>query len=450
MAEETTTKDLATTPLLAPKPAEPAPSPPTSGPATETLKRAPEAVKRSMPMGLSIAVGILLAGVLGWLVHYLVWFLLILYLSFVAATIMDAPVQWLKRIGMRRGMAAVLVMVGSLAIVLTLLYVLANSVYNQISAVSANLEKSPERINHFVNNILYAHFPALRDKLGEFDVAKELAASRPAMSTLWTHALWSIEIISWLVIMFFITLYMLIDGADHLKAGRRLLPRHARLESTKVFHEIARAHRGWALASLSNVCSASILIGAGLYFLGIPGAFLLGFVAGLGELIPNIGPIAGAIPAILFTLIAEPDKFFYVVGMFIVAQTIQSWTITPQMMKFSIELPVLVTILAVLVFGILFGFLGIIVAVPLVADMVVLWQYWNRYLEKDTTDYDAVNSVVYGRRTPMNPDNTRPSRLRKIFRRQDQRRNPPPDTPLPSGLDRLEHVERQSNGDKRS
>ena len=115
------------------------------------------------------------------------------------------------------------------------------------------------------------------------------------------------------------------------------------------------------------------------------------------------------------------------------------------MMKFSIKLPVLVTILAVLVFGILFGFLGILVAIPLVADLVVLWSFQSARREKDTTDYDTVNLSPEARHSIL-PDAVRPSRLEKFFRRQ-RRVNPVESaTPAnPSGLTRLEQTEKRLN-----
>jgi predicted PurR-regulated permease PerM len=263
-----------------------------------------------------------------------------------------------------------------------------------------------------------------------------------------------VEAISWLVIMFFLVLYMLIDGPDHLKALRSLLPKRSRLEATNLFRDIAKAHRGWALASMANVASATTLIGTGLFFLGVPGAYLLGFLAGLGELIPNIGPILGAMPALIFTLVAQPEKFFWVLGMFVVLQTIQSWTISPQMLKFSVELPVLVTILSVLVFGILFGFLGVLVAIPLVTDMVVVWHLISRRIEKDTTEYDVVNTAPLVR-LPMSPDNTPPSRLRKMFRRyRDEaavaRKGEATVVGPEDGIEKLQEVERQSREDNRN
>jgi predicted PurR-regulated permease PerM len=332
-----------------------------------------------------------------------------------------------------------------------ILWVVGSSIYNQTQALSSNLERAPERINKVVND-WRSHLTFGKKKNGkgaesapavanetaapvasapasqvasapaeeDFEVGKAVSAAMPTMKTVFENAMTGVEIISWLVIMYFIVLYMLVDGADHLKTIRCLLPKESRLEATKLFNAMAQAHRGWALASLSNVGSSTILTGTGLWMLGVPGAYVLGFFAGLGELIPNIGPLIGAMPALLLTLVAEPDKFFYVVGMFIIVQTIQSYTISPMVMKFGVELPVLVTIISVLVFGVLFGFLGIMVAIPLVADLVVLWGFMSARREKDTTNYDVVNAPPDDRRTPMSPDNTPPGRLRKMFRRGKQ------------------------------
>jgi len=484
MADEETPNDLAGS-AQPDKKIEPTAASPA---AAEAIKVAPQAVKRSMPMGLSITLGILLAGLIGWVAEGLVWFFLVLYLSFVAATILEAPVQWLKRHGIRRGFAAVIVMLSLAGGVIGGLYLITNSIYSQVSAVSTNLEKAPDRINTFFNRFIHrlpghtkpaasqpasgavppaarspgvtsqapasapasapATAPATAPAFEDFDIAKAIRNSLPPLSTIWSNTMGVVEAVSWLVITFFVVLYMLVDGADHLLALRRVLPRGSRLEATQLFHEIAQAHRGWALASLSNVCSASILIGSGLFFIGIPGGFLLGFIAGLGELIPNIGPVLGATPALLFTLLMEPDKFLYVVGMILVAQTIQSYTISPMMLKFSIELPVLVTIISVLVFGLLFGFLGILVAIPIVADMVVIWGYVNRHMEKDTTDYDVVNAAVVGRReSPKAEGRTPRFRIFGRGRSRPDAKEPPPPAPAAggdAGLARLEQAERRA------
>jgi predicted PurR-regulated permease PerM len=486
-----------------PEPGDPATGPPVAvdatTPAAQTLQAAPAAVRRSMPMALSICLGILLAALGAWFFYYLTWLILLVYLSFIVATILDAPVQWLKRHGLRRGLSAVIIMVGGLGLVTSILYLAGSAIYEQVAAVSSNIERAPQRINDMVNRARSKFIPtdkrmapgagAAQKKAEEpvapqpasntttpatqsqpagpttspddFNIAESVKKEMPGVGTIAANAMRGVEAITWMVVMFFIVLYMLVDGADHLKGTRTLLPKHMRLEATKMFNEVARAHRGWAVASLANIASSAILTSLGLWMLGVPGAVILGFIAGLGELIPNIGPIAAAVPALVLTLVAEPDKFLYVVGMFVIVQTIQSYTISPWVMKISIEMPVLVTILSVLVFGTLFGFLGVLVAIPFVADMVVVWNYIAKWRERDTEDYDMINATPDSRRAAMAPDNTPPGRLRKLFLRDRKRaiaaqetagngNAPAKPAAAPqkkgNGLDRLEQAENKAGG----
>jgi len=393
-----------------------------------------------MPMALSISLGILLAALLGWIFYSLTWFILLLYLSFIIATILDAPVQWLKRHGLRRGLSTVIIMFGTAALLIGGLYGMGAFIYGQFEALSTSLHKTPQRVNDFVNG-LRARFA---DASGDFDVTESLASAVPEVGTLLSNAMYGVELLTYTVVVFFVVMYMVIDGPDHLKAARSMLPKESRLEATRVFNAMARAHRGWFLASTGNVVSSAIMTGLGLYFLGVPGSIVLGLVAGLGEMVPNVGPIIAALPAVLITAIAEPEKTLYVITMFLIVQTIQSYTISPLVMKVGVELPVLVTIVSVLAMGTLFGFLGILVAIPLVADAVVLWNYFAYLREKDTADYDDVNDAPAPVREAPTTENRR-SRLRGIFRRQN-----PPEKPAetpgekPAGMDRLEQVENRA------
>jgi putative permease len=448
MAEETGLRNFSTEALL-PSGNEGGSSnangtPPTG--ASDVVRGAPAAVKRSMPMALSIMVGLLLAVAAGVFFYKMTWFILILYLSFIGATVLEAPVHWLTRKGIRRGMASMIVMVGGAIVVAVGTYLIANGVATQGAALTKDLKDAPAKIDAFVAGTS-KQFPGLGERLKDFNIGNALSSAAPSLASVFNNAMIGVAAVSWLVIMFFLVLYMLVDGPDHLKTVRSLLPKNIRLDATKLFNDISKAHRGWALASGLNVASSTILTGTGLLILGVPGAFILGFFAGLGELIPNIGPLISALPALLITLLAIPDKFVYVAGMFVVVWTIQGYTISPLMMKFSVALPVLVTIIAVLVFGTLFGVLGILVSIPFVADLVVIWQFAAARREKDCTDYDAVNAVPADCRQAMRANNTEPWRLQKLFRRHMQRKNPGDGQAEPRGsFDRMAEREKPTGG----
>src|SRR6185437_7450769 len=98
---------------------------------------------------------------------------------------------------------------------------------------------------------------------------------------------------------------------------------------------------------------------------------------------------------------------------------------------------------------------GVLVAIPFVADAVVIWNYVERWREQDTTDYDFMNPPAGdAARAPAAPDNTSPSKLRKLFRREQQRGiaergvangSPAPGSPAGSdGLDQLEKAESEA------
>jgi len=203
-------------PLPGPSLAPPAAAPgQETTPTTAAIQAAPAAVKRSMPMALSLALGILLAALAGWLFYSLTWLILLVYLAFIAATVLEAPVQWLKRRGIRRGLGAVIVSLATLSLVLVVVYAVVTSLYGQASAVSANLTKAPERFNELVNQVK-GHFPELEKHMPNFDIGAAVTQILPKVSTLFTNALLGFEFVGWLVVFFFLILYMLIDGADHL------------------------------------------------------------------------------------------------------------------------------------------------------------------------------------------------------------------------------------------
>jgi predicted PurR-regulated permease PerM len=93
--------------------------------------------------------------------------------------------------------------------------------------------------------------------------------------------------------------------------------------------------------------------------------------------------MCAAIPSLLVTLIMAPDHFWYVILMFLIVQTIQGYGLSPLIMRLGVKLSVLALIVSVLAMGTLFGLMGVLVAVPLTADTIVLWRYFNRMFAKD-------------------------------------------------------------------
>jgi predicted PurR-regulated permease PerM len=117
-----------------------------------------------------------------------------------------------------------------------------------------------------------------------------------------------------------------------------------------------------------------LLTWIGLSILGVPLALTLGLIAGLLSFIPNFGPILSALPALLLAFIESPRSALYVGGLYILVQLIESNIVTPLIEKETVELPPALTIMFQLSLAVLVGGLGLVLATPLLAVIMVLVQ----------------------------------------------------------------------------
>ena len=115
-----------------------------------------------------------------------------------------------------------------------------------------------------------------------------------------------------------------------------------------------------------------VVTGIVLWILGIPAPFALGLIAGVLEFVPIVGPVLAAIPAIAMALIISPELAIWVVIAFIAVQQLESNLLMLLVMREIVLLPPALTVLFQALMAILFGFLGLLLAVPILAVLMVL------------------------------------------------------------------------------
>jgi predicted PurR-regulated permease PerM len=115
-----------------------------------------------------------------------------------------------------------------------------------------------------------------------------------------------------------------------------------------------------------------VLIGAGLWLIGVPLWFLLGLLAALFNFIPNFGPFVSYIPSVLLALAIGPSAAIWVTVLFIVAQSFEGYLLTPLVQRKAVLLPPALTITTQVLLGILVGILGVMLAAPLTAAVLVV------------------------------------------------------------------------------
>jgi len=177
-----------------------------------------------------------------------------------------------------------------------------------------------------------------------------------------------------LLVTLFIGVYAAAAPKVYHRGLLQLIPARYRERAAEVLEEAGSALRGWLLGTLVKMAGVGIAATVGLWLLDIPLALALGLIAFLVEFVPYLGPFIGAVPAVLVALAAGPADAAYVTLLYLCIHAAEGYVIAPLVDQRSVHLPPALGLVAQLLLGTLFGFLGLILAVPLAALAMVLVQ----------------------------------------------------------------------------
>ncbi len=168
--------------------------------------------------------------------------------------------------------------------------------------------------------------------------------------------------------------YLLIE-ADSLFAGfARLFPASRRAEVRRASAEISSKVSAWMTGQLILGGTIGGTSALGLYLLGVPYFYVLALISAVGELIPVVGPILAALPAIATAFAVSPRTALWVTIFFVVQQQVENHLLVPKLMARQVGVSAVVVIVALLIGGSLLGILGAILAIPTAAILQVLVQ----------------------------------------------------------------------------
>ncbi|HSJ09747.1 MAG TPA: AI-2E family transporter [Longimicrobiales bacterium] len=153
-----------------------------------------------------------------------------------------------------------------------------------------------------------------------------------------------------------------------------LIPRSHRRRVGEVLPQAGTAMVQWMKGTAIGMLIVGVMSWLGLWLIGVPAALALGILAGLLEFIPYVGPALSFVPATVVALAVSPEKALWVLGLYAVVQGLESNLIMPLLMKKMVKLPPALTLLFQAVMVTLFGFLGLLLAVPILASSKILVQ----------------------------------------------------------------------------
>ncbi len=152
----------------------------------------------------------------------------------------------------------------------------------------------------------------------------------------------------------------------------RLFPKARQERAREVLGYAGDTLRGWVLGQLVAMVAVGAVTTLGLWLIGVPLPLVLGLIAGLLEFIPILGPTIAFVPAALLALTVGVDTLLWTVGLYVLIQQLEGNVLVPLIQRGAVHLPPALTVTAVFVGGALFGLVGLLVATPLIAVIVVL------------------------------------------------------------------------------
>lgn len=175
-----------------------------------------------------------------------------------------------------------------------------------------------------------------------------------------------------ILVVFIIGVYLASQPDLYARGLHHLVPHGYRERLGEILSVIDDALRRWLLGRFGLMIINGALTALGLWILRVPLAFTLGVLAGLLNFVPNFGPWIAAIPAVLIAFMQSPRQGVSVAILYLVLQSLDGYLLTPLVDRRSVELPPVLTITAQVLLGIAFGFVGILLASPLTAVVMIV------------------------------------------------------------------------------
>jgi predicted PurR-regulated permease PerM len=365
-----------------------------------------------------VSVGLVLAFLLGvYFVYPIRVVVLVFLLTLLLSTIMSAPVNYLARQGMSRVWGTLAVFVGLLlGLQLVVEFVIA-PLLDQTQRFLADFPALLAEVRSFVNWLEQATRLDLAEPLYA-ERLLEAAQDRVSGVSVETVASagYSIANIGYLVVVILLTsVYAVLQPAPLVRGFVSLFPAGRRQQVREMLHKMHWNVQRWVLGQFADKMIVGLLIGLGLWVVGIPFALLLGILTGLLGIVPYIGIVVSLVPPVLLALASNPMDVLWVMVVYVLVLQLEADLIYPVVMSRAVSLHPAAIIFGLFVMSVFFGFVGLLLAVPMVAALqVMLRELWTTRMDRLGTD---PNPPSEREEEPSRPKTGRLQRLLNALRR---------------------------------
>ncbi|MCK4859802.1 MAG: AI-2E family transporter [Candidatus Omnitrophica bacterium] len=294
--------------------------------------------------------------------------LVLLFFAIIIASAIDLPARRLDKLKIPRLISVLLIYLVCVGLLAGLLIVFIPSFAKELKDFSVEFPKYANELYQKFRGLqegslkyqkLIDQTQGILNNLGE---ALKGSATNVVSKTLNIFGgLFSVLIV--IVISFYLAVQK--NGIQHLLKG--ITPKEHEVYALGLWERAQKKMGHWLQGQLFLAIVVGVLVYIGLSLLHVRFALLLAIIAGILELVPYIGPVLSAIPAVILAFFQAPILALWVLILYIVVQQLENYLLVPVIMKKVVGLNPVIVIIALLIGGKLLGILGIILAVPAAA-----------------------------------------------------------------------------------
>jgi predicted PurR-regulated permease PerM len=343
---------------------------------------AEQSFARRALIAVGIAVGVAALALFLW---YAMYVLLLSFAAVLVGVLLRGSAQRVAaRLGIAVGWGLGLVLVALVGFFFLVGYFAAPSIVRQVEALADRLPESIRQAEQTLRGYSWG-----RRILGEPAAAPDAPAAQSATQPTLVrqvidagaggNAVRQATRVLNRVLQSLLTLFVVLVSGIYLAAQPRMyvngllmmVPHARRPRYREVLARLGYVLRWWMIGQLVPMAVIGTLTALGLMVIGVELWLILGLLAALFNFIPNFGPLMSGIPAFLLALADSPTKAMWVVVLYVCAQSLEGYVLTPLVQRKAVELPPALLILFQVLAGLLLGALGVVLAAPLLAVVVV-------------------------------------------------------------------------------
>lgn len=308
-------------------------------------------------------------------------FFLLVFAGIFFSVLLNFAANWIVgKIPVKYGLALFLVLLFITVISYLIILLIGTSMVEQVQEMTETLPHSLQNLKEQISktSIGQTLFNELPNDLGTLLESKDKVMSKIVGSFSTT-----VGAIANFFIIIVTGIFLASSPGIYTKGFIRLFPLNFRPKLREVMDKTQNTLSRWMVAKLISMIVVGVFTAIGLVALGMPMPYALALIAALLSFIPNIGPYMALAPAVLISLMQGGNMFLYVLILYFGIQIVESYLITPMIEKKMVHLPPALTLFWMVLLGILTGVLGLIMATPILAALMVIIKelYVKDYLE---------------------------------------------------------------------